>query len=119
MESTQYRVTGANEFECEATAEVLVDVSDNFEVFIPDLFSPNGDQMNDILYVNTLGISKFEFRIFDRTGREMFSTTNQEEGWDGTFNGVEQGMDSYVYYVQAETVSGNRIRRKGSIQLVR
>lgn len=119
MESTQYRVTGANEFECEATAEVLVDVSDNFEVFIPDLFSPNGDQMNDILYVNTLGISKFEFHIFDRTGREMFSTTNQEEGWDGTFNGVEQGMDSYVYYVQAETVSGNRIRRKGSIQLVR
>ena len=118
-ESTQYIVMGTNEFDCETSAQVTVSVSDNFEVFVPGLFSPNGDQMNDVLYVNTLGIRTFEFRVFDRTGREMFSTTNREQGWDGTFNGVEQSMDSYVYYVVAETVSGNRIRRKGSIQLVR
>ncbi len=118
-ESTTYTVTGTNEFNCTASAQVTVLVNEGFEIFVPDLFTPNGDQMNDVLYVNTLGIRALDFRIFDRMGQEVFSTSDKEKGWDGTFNGSEQSMDSYVYYVIAETVEGEKISRKGSIQLVR
>ncbi|MEM1407963.1 MAG: gliding motility-associated C-terminal domain-containing protein, partial [Bacteroidota bacterium] len=98
---------------------VNVFVSDDFEIFVPDLFSPNGDNMNDLLLVNTLGVEQLEFNIYDRKGREMFTTNDKDMGWDGTFNGSEQPMDNYIYFIIAELSSGERVSRKGSVQLIR
>ncbi len=117
--STIYTVVGTNEFDCSATEQVNVFINENFQVFVPDLFSPNGDDANDMLLVNTLGINSLQFRIYDRRGKEIFTTNDKSRGWDGTFNGVDQPMDSYIYYVVAETSGGQRISQKGSVQLVR
>ncbi len=118
-ESTLYTVTGTNEFNCSSEASVNVFLSDDFEIFVPDLFSPNGDNVNDLLLVNTLGIEQLEFNIYDRKGREMFTTNDKDMGWDGTFNGSEQPMDNYIYFIIAELSSGERVSRKGSVQLIR
>jgi gliding motility-associated-like protein len=59
------------------------------------------------------------FRIYNRWGQKVFETTNPKQGWDGTFNGVLQPMDVYVYTLEAEFTDGNRVSRKGDITLIR
>ena len=56
-------------------------------VFIPNAFSPNGDDNNDVLLVRGIFIEKMIFRIFDRWGELVFESENPQIGWDGTFRG--------------------------------
>ena len=118
-ETTNYTVIGNNEFNCSSEASVSVTVDVNFQVFVPDLFSPNGDNVNDLLFANAVGAEIREFRIYDRRGREMFSSSDPAVGWDGSFNGSDQSMDSYIYFVVAELPSGEQVTKRGSIQLIR
>ena len=117
--STTYTVTGTSDFNCTATATVTITVDDAYEIFVPDMFSPNEDQSNDVLFVNTRGVEKFEFKVYDRTGKEIFAANDSSQGWDGTYNGALQRMDTYVYFISATSYSGQQITKKGSLKLIR
>jgi gliding motility-associated-like protein len=68
-------------------------------VYVPNAFTPDGDNINDILYVvgNDLHSYNFEFLIFNRWGNRIFESNNPDKGWNGTYNGrmVQQGV--YVW----------------------
>jgi len=67
-------------------------------VFVPNAFSPNDDGVNDIFLPNIgCPISDFDFKVFDRWGRMVFSSTNQDFGWDGEFDGQPAPTNVYVY----------------------
>ena len=117
--STTYTVTGTNDFNCTATATVAITVDDAYEIFVPDMFSPNEDQSNDVLFVNTRGVEHFQFKVYDRTGKEIFAANDSSQGWDGTYNGTLQRMDTYVYFISATSYSGKQITKKGSLKLIR
>lgn len=73
-------------------------------VDVPTAFTPNGDGINDIIYVDGWGIRKLNyFRIFNRWGQLLFESNDINIGWDGTYNGVPQNMETYVYQVSVET----------------
>ncbi|WP_204306850.1 gliding motility-associated C-terminal domain-containing protein, partial [Klebsiella aerogenes] len=68
------------------------------EIFVPSAFTPNGDGRNDILKPITVGITQlFYFRIYNRWGQLVFSTSSIGKGWDGTFGGVKQASGTYVF----------------------
>lgn len=56
-------------------------------VYVPNIFSPNGDGQNDVLYVYGSGIQQMHFIIYNRWGEKIFETDNQHQGWDGRFRG--------------------------------
>lgn len=88
------------------------------EVGIPNVFSPNGDNNNDILFV--LGsIDKLDFQIFNRWGQEVFKTNDRSKGWDGTFLGQPCNPGVFAYRVSGIMPDGQRIEKKGNITLVR
>ncbi len=116
--TTTYVVTVSNIAGCSADASVNIEVKEDFEIFVPQMFEPNSST-NNIVKVNTIGIKNVVFKIYNRSNKEIFSTTDGSIGWDGKYNGTVQNMDSYVYVVIAETYAGTKITRKGSIQLVR
>jgi len=117
--TTTYTVTGTDASNCSATATAVITVDDAFEIFIPEMFSPNQDQSNDVLFVNTRGVEQFEFKVYDRTGKEIFTTNDSSQGWDGTYNGTLQKMDTYVYFISAKAYSGQQVTKRGSFKLVR
>ena len=84
---------------------------------------PNNNGINDFLFVQTDGnkvASILRFEVFDRWGEKVYTSTDINEGWDGTFNGKPQNIDSYAYYVRAETyVDPQPITKKGSFTLIR
>ncbi len=89
-------------------------------VKLPSMFTPNGDGNNDVVKVNGWGIKQLlEFQIFNRWGQLIYSSSNISEGWDGTFNGMLQSSDIYVYKVTALTWREQEIKEEGYINLVR
>ncbi len=117
--TTTYTVEGENTFGCFAEETVTITVDDRFEVFVPQMFTPNNDGNNDILLVNTIGVESLTFKIYDRHGKLLFETSDPARGWDGTVNGTIQNIDTYVYTVTGKTFGNNDITEKGTFQLVR
>jgi len=88
-------------------------------VGLPTGFSPNGDGQNDILYVRGAAISKLDLKIFNRWGQLVFETTNQNIGWDGTFNGQPQPIEAYAYVLNVWFIDGTSKELQGNITLLR
>ncbi len=89
-------------------------------VFVPNSFTPNGDGLNDVLYVRGIGLRKLEyFRVFDRWGQMVYQTQNINEGRDGVFNGKPADIATYVYTAKGECSSGNSVEVSGNVTLVR
>ena len=97
-----------------------INVQEKYSLDVPDAFTPNGDGVNDIIYARGWGIKELqEFRIYNRWGQEVFSTNSIHHGWDGTFRGKEQGMDTYAYIVKVLRYNGKEDTKEGFIELVR
>ena len=98
-----------------------IEVLDVSSIDVPDVFTPNGDGDNDVIYVKGWGIKKLiEFSIYNRWGEKVFTTTDINKGWDGTYKGKKQNMDSYAYYVKAIVyIDDIPYEKKGTITLIR
>lgn len=88
---------------------------------VPTAFTPNGDEVNDIIYADGWGIKKLNyFRVFNRYGQMIFESNDLTIGWNGTYKGVPQNMETYVYQVSAETyIDAEPITKSGTFKLLR
>lgn len=108
---------------CEKSDTVLV-TAYSFEcaepyLYIPNAFSPNGDNENDILYVRGPLIKEMVFRIYDRWGELVFESFDRSIGWDGTFRGKEMDPDTYDYYLKVTCIDDVETIIKGNVTLMR
>jgi gliding motility-associated-like protein len=94
--------------------EVIVPV-----IYVPNVFSPNGDGINDVLFVHGQGVATLEFKIFDRWGEVVFQTTDLNTGWDGTFRGKTMNNAVFVYLLDASFVNGETVSRTGNVSIVK
>ena len=90
-----------------------------YHVYLPNVFSPNGDNENDILYVRGKGIESVSFVVYNRWGNKVFESNSLAEGWDGTFRGQEQSSAVFVYFIKATFVNGKSIEEKGNVSIVK
>jgi gliding motility-associated-like protein len=88
---------------------------------VPTAFTPNGDGTNDFIFPDGWGIKKvLYFRVFNRWGQLLFETDQIKTGWDGTYNGVPQNMETYIYQVSVETYTDkDALLKTGSFKLIR
>lgn len=89
------------------------------DVFVPNVFSPNGDGKNDLLMVYGNYIDRIDMRIFNQWGEQIDRITDKTRGWDGRFKGKPQPVGVYVYVLQAQLSDGRIVNLKGSITLIR
>ncbi len=99
--------------------EIIDWVCDFPFVFVPNAFSPNNDNENDILYVRGHPITKIELRIFNRWGEKVFESFDVTNGWDGTYKGKLLEPDVYDYYLLVECSGGLTNQIQGNITLLR
>lgn len=119
-EPTMYYVYGTGENGCRNIDSVMINIDYNLPVIIPNAFTPNGDGKNDIFRPTTLKFKRLqEFRVFNRWGQEIFSTTDVNGGWDGSWRGVPQDMGVYQYIIKVASPEGNVEIYKGDVTLVR
>jgi gliding motility-associated-like protein len=90
------------------------------EIFVPSAFTPNSDGKNDVLKPVTVGITTLHFfKVFNRWGQMLFSTTTIGKGWDGWYNGQAQPSGAYVYEAEGWDYKGVKLLRKGTAVLIR
>jgi gliding motility-associated-like protein len=119
--TTKYVVTGTTEFGCPANDSLTVFVSPETILDLPNAFSPgSGTSINDELRIIKRGIATLNyFKIFNRWGQMIFSTTDINQGWNGQFNGVPQPLGTYVYLIDATTSTGKKFYKQGNVTLIR
>jgi gliding motility-associated-like protein len=117
--TTTYTVNYTDAQGCSSSDTVTVEVIEEYSLFIPSAFSPNGDQANDVLFVRGAGIKSVEFVVFDRNGEIVFESQSIHDGWDGTFRGQNMNSGIFVYYVKANFYNGTTKTLQGDVSLVR
>ena len=90
------------------------------DLLVPKAFTPNGDGDNDIFRPIAIGLKSVDiFRVYNRWGQMLYSGTGNGAGWDGKFAGRPQEMATYVWYAEAVDYLNNKIKRKGTVILIR
>jgi gliding motility-associated-like protein len=115
-----YTIQARTAIGCIATDKIKIQVYKGPDIYVPNAFTPNRDGRNDILRAIPVGIKDFlYFRIYNRWGNLVFSTTNPAFGWDGRINGTEQPTTSYVWIAIGIDYTGKTVQRKGSVIVIK
>lgn len=91
-------------------------------VNVPNVFTPNGDGVNDVFKVQVLSVISFRAVVVNRWGRKVHEWTDPEGGWDGRINGSDASPGTYYYIITArglEKYDPPRYVKKGPLLLVR
>jgi gliding motility-associated-like protein len=89
------------------------------EVYIPNAFSPNGDGKNDTWRIYSNVIRTMKVMVFNQWGEKIFESSNLNTGWNGTQGGKAQPSGVYMYVAEITINTGERMVKKGTINLVR
>lgn len=94
-------------------------VRPDYTFYVPNAFTPDGDNQNDVFLVSGLNVEEFSMRIFNRWGQMVFETNDIMKGWDGLFNGKPAPVGSYACVIFFTDVHGLRQSRYSHIMLMR
>lgn len=89
------------------------------EIFVPNVFTPNGDGRNDVLFVLGNYMRSMRFCIFNQWGELIFLSENPGTGWNGMHKGKQQPVGVYAYTLKVVLQDGTIVNKKGSVNLIR
>lgn len=116
----RYKVKVTTVEGCVDTASVLVTIFKGSAVYVPNVFTPNNDGLNDELKPYLIGIKSLSFfTVYDRWGKKIFSTTSMTQGWDGSAAGKKLESGTYVWVLKAEDIIGKKYDLKGKVMIVK
>lgn len=117
----QYDVTliAYNEIGCSDTVTKPVYIHPEYYFYAPNAFTPDGDKYNDFYRVATIGVTEFEFSIFNRWGELIYQTNNPYFRWNGTYQDRPIMDNVMVYKARTKDTAGNVHNYTGIITLLR
>ena len=107
-----------NDFGCECDTTFHVSAKESM-LAVPNVFTPNGDGINDEFRVAYRSIRTFSMAVFDRWQHEVYSSNDPSRGWNGTINGRPAAESAYTYIVEAVGTDGVKYKKKGIVNLLR
>jgi gliding motility-associated-like protein len=125
LEPSAYSLTLTDAQGCTATDEVLAGVEDVRPIYAPNTFSPNGDGINDLFFLQGRGdFPIITLQVFDRWGGLVFSEKNLRvndfrSGWNGRKKGKLQAPGAYLWRAEIEFAGGKTEQRSGELVLMR
>jgi len=119
--TTAYYVLINDDKGCSETDSVIIKVLNCLNVLVPNVFTPNKDNVNDIFYIKLQGdcVESFTLKIFDRWGLLMFESSDPANGWDGKYKGKEMEAGVFFYILDAKLINGTSLNKKGNVTLMR
>jgi gliding motility-associated-like protein len=121
LATSRFCVVVSDTNNCTDTSCVVVTVKCG-DFLVPTAFSPNNDGYSDLFILQGWSlhcIEHFSFAIFDRWGEKVFESGDPTNPWDGTFNGKLLNPAVFVYDMNISLITGETIKRKGNITLIR
>ncbi len=104
-----------NEFGCEGTAFTQVVVAADLRIWVPNVFSPNGDGKNDAFFINSLNVAEFHCEIYNRWGKKVYEWGDITQGWDGS----SQREGTYYFFLKAVGINHEVLEKRGTLTLLK
>jgi gliding motility-associated-like protein len=117
--SEQYSVTFSTANAKDTTVYIHINVVTCAEVYIPNAFTPNGDEKNDIFLAKTeMELKFFEMVIYSANGQELFRSNDINRGWDGRYRNQPQPHGVYRYKIRYTDSLGKTVEKPGELLLI-
>ncbi len=94
-------------------------VEPDFNVFVPDVFTPNGDGLNDVFEIKGTGLKFLQLTIFDRWGNTIFESNELNAAWNGTYKALDCPQGAYNWNLNVTARNGWTKSLNGKVMLVR
>jgi gliding motility-associated-like protein len=106
---------------CSASYSTTIVVEDGLSLVIPNVFTPNGDGINDVFSITATGIKEISLSIFNRWGLKLYEFTGPKAAWDGIIsgNGAKASDGTYFFFVKATGYDDKLIEKNGTVNLFR
>ena len=119
-ETGQYRVTSVvSNGTCKSDSTEVTISTNVSKLLVPNVFTPNGDGVNDEFRVGYISIVEFHIWVYNRWGHEVYHSTDPAKGWDGRIGGKPAAEGAYFYVVRARGADDQKFHLKGDINLIR
>jgi gliding motility-associated-like protein len=126
VNSTLLYFNALDQFGCPVKDSIQIRIRKDYDLYIPNAFTPNGDHLNDLFnFIVPASVDHVVgWSIFDRWGNKVFhedypDTTGIQWGWDGTYNGKHASIGVYIYIIKAKFIDGAEKTLAGDITLIR
>lgn len=115
-----YQMHSVTKEGCVNNSKILIKRYAGPALYVATAFTPNKDNLNDLLHVFPVGIKQFKhFSIYTRLGNLIFKTSDVTKGWDGTFKGELLTNDTFIVLAEAIDYRGNPLSYKGTVTLIK
>lgn len=104
---------------CNETDSIAIELGCDLSIFIPNSFTPNGDDENEELVIKGNNVLSFEMSIFNRWGEVVFNTKDINSFWDGKFKGSTLQTGTYSYIISAYGKDAQILNKTGTVNLFR
>lgn len=104
---------------CTDTITKPINIEEEWYVYIPNTFTPDGDRFNNDWSVSTVGVRSLEVNLFNRWGEIIFTSNDLKFSWDGTYLGLYVPDGTYTYDVNFVTNSGRDRNLRGHVNVLR
>lgn len=92
-----------DQFGCPGSDSIFIEEKCPLIIHIPNVFSPNGDQVNDIFRPSVEYVREFKLEIFSRWGERLFVSNDVATGWNGQLVDGQNALPGvYIYHIFAE-----------------
>lgn len=115
----QYTLKVKDQFGCSSISSITVTNNCPSDVTVPNVFTPDNNGKNDEIKPDYINIKETTWEIFNRWGQLVFSSTNENESWNGMINGKEAEAGVYYYTLVCKGSRDENIERTGTITLIR
>ncbi|MGB1205410.1 MAG: PKD domain-containing protein [Chitinophagales bacterium] len=121
LESVIYTLYTTDSFGCKNSDTMSIEVTRFFDAILPNAFSPNDDNINDVFSIFAQrGLKELQhFSVYNRWGKPVFETKDFAEGWNGQLKGLDLEVGVYVYHIKATTFLDTEYEKKGNVTLIR
>ncbi len=111
----------SNIYGCLDTASIQISITDEFQFYVPNAFTPNGDGTNNTFQGYGVGIAEYQMEIYDRWGMMIYTTDDYNRPWDGTtrWSSTIVQQDVYVYKINVLDIFDKKHFYLGSVTVVK
>lgn len=103
---------------CTDTISRPIEIEEEWYIYVPNTFTPDGDRFNNDFRISTVGIQTMEISIFNRWGQEIFTSNELDFIWDGTYDGLYVPDGTYTYKIGFLTNSERRKTITGHVNVL-
>ncbi|MDR2825060.1 MAG: gliding motility-associated C-terminal domain-containing protein [Prevotellaceae bacterium] len=111
-------VLASSNQQCTYTDSVVVKINES-ALEVPNVFTPNGDGVNDEFRVAHRSLRTFQMAVYNRWGNKIYTSDDPQGGWNGRIGNRDAAAGPYFYYIKAEGTDGKKYVKKGDINLIR